>query len=161
MVPVSRHIFAINLHTHTEWRTESDRYFSVDNFLIMHVYRCFNVTPVDHLCLCLHLCTCFLNCIVEVASLCCGWIIHSETVKVTILLLKPLCRISIPKLFHKNNYFPVTLPGSCTVHIAHTCICGRQALQSLLKDSSTSRSSLLSWKSNTCTGKGNTMEPLN
>ena len=126
-------------------------------------YACVPLFQCDtsaHLCRCLH-CMCFLDCIVKVASLCYGWIIHSETVKVTILLLKPFCRILVPKLFHKNNYFPVKLPGSCTVHIAHTCICGRQALQSLLKDSSTSRSSLLSWKSNTCTGKGNTMEPLN
>lgn len=140
---------------HTEWWTKTERYslHTTFNYACLSLFQC---DTSGHFCHCLHLLRmCFLNCIAEVASLlCCEWISHLETANVTILLLKPFCSILIPKLFRKNNYSPC---GSRTVHIAHTCICGRQALQFLLKDSSTSRSSLLSWKSNTCTGKGNTM----
>lgn len=141
MVPVSRHIFAINLHTQSDGRKLRDTPCTqLFNYACLSLFQC---DTSGHFCHCLHLLRmCFLNCIAEVASLlCCEWISHLETANVTILLLKPFCSILIPKLFRKNNYSPC---GSRTVHIAHTCICGRQALQFLLKDSSTSRSSLLS-----------------
>ena len=76
-------------------------------------YACLPLFQCDtsgHLSHCLHLGMFFLNCIVKVASLCSGWIIE----------IKPFCRILIPTLFRKNNYSPVKLPGSCTIHIAHT-----------------------------------------